>query len=95
MHEYISKIKSLQSEIEIALDKSDFERLANLSTELENSVKTLTSDSYYQNSITPQELNDLKNLLLSVDNYQQEASVKFKNYTSEVSRKQKMHQAYR
>ena len=41
IHGYLSKIKSLQSKIDSALKESGFEKLANLSTELETSVKEL------------------------------------------------------
>ena len=44
MHDYLTKIKSLQSKIEIALKESDFEKLALLSTELETSVEALIGD---------------------------------------------------
>ena len=93
--DYIDKIKSLQSEIEFALKKSDFEKLANLSTELESSVEALVSNSIYKNVITKSELVYLKNLLSNVQKYQEETSTRFKDYTTEVSRKQKMHQAYK
>ena len=95
IHGYSSKIKSLQSKIDSALKESDFEKLANLSTELETSVKALISEANYENEMTQQELIDLKNLLVSVQKYQQETSLKFKSYTLEVSRKRKMHQAYK
>ena len=93
--DYIDKIKSLQSEIEFALKKSDFEKLANLSTELESSVEALVSNSIYKNVITKSELVYLENLLSNVQKYQEETSTRFKDYTTEVSRKQKMHQAYK
>ena len=93
--DYIDKIKSLQSKIEFALKKSDFEKLANLSTELESSVEALVSNSIYKNVITKSELVYLKNLLSNVQKYQEETSTRFKEYTTEVSRKQKMHQAYK
>ena len=95
MKDYFKKIKSLQNKIEFALKESDFERLANFSTELESTVEALVSNSIYKNSITRCELADLKNLLSSVKRYQEQTSTKFKNYTSKVSRKQKMHQAYK
>ena len=95
MHDYLSKIKSLQSKIEIALKESDFEKLALLSTELESSVETLVSDPNYKNNITQPELADLEKLLFSVRNYQDETSLKFKHYTLDISRKRRMHQAYK
>tara|TARA_A100001011_G_scaffold273051_1_gene282366 strand:+ start:166 stop:456 length:291 start_codon:yes stop_codon:yes gene_type:complete len=95
MHDYLSKIKSLQSKIEIALKESDFEKLALLSTELETSVEILVGDDSYKNNITQQELADLQKLLSSVRNYQEETSLKFKHYTLDISRKRKMHQAYK
>ena len=95
MQNYLAKIKSLQSKIEFALEDSDFEKLANFSTELENCVETLVSNSIYKDSITQDELADLRNLLSSVQKYQKETSAKFKDYNLKVSRNQKMHQAYK
>jgi len=95
MNAYLSKIKSLQSEIDTALKESDFEKLAHLSTDLGTSVETLISDPSYKHNITEQELLDLKNLLVSVQKYQEETSLKFRDYSLEVSRKRKMHQAYK
>ena len=95
MKDYFKKIKSLQNNIEFALKESDFERLANFSTELESTVEALVSNSIYKNSITQGELADLQNLLSCVQKYQEDTSAKFKDYTLKVSRKQKMHQAYK
>ena len=95
IHGYLSKIKSLQSKIDSALKESGFEKLANLSTELETSVKDLISEANNKDGITQKELHELQNLLVSVQKYQQETSLKFRSYTLEVSRKRKMHQAYK
>tara|TARA_B100001059_G_C17580922_1_gene449807 strand:- start:226 stop:519 length:294 start_codon:yes stop_codon:yes gene_type:complete len=95
IHGYLSKIKSLQSKIDSALKESGFEKLANLSTELETSVKDLISEANNKDGITQKELIELQNLLVSVQKYQQETSLKFRSYTLEVSRKRKMHQAYK
>ena len=95
MNDYLNKIKSLQSKIEIALKESDFEKLALLSTEMETSVETLIEDPSYKNNITQLELADLQKLLSSVINYQEETSLKFKHYTLDISRKRRMHQAYK
>ena len=95
MRDNLVKIKSLQSKIEFALKDSDFEKLANFSTELESSVEALVTNSIYKDSITQDELDHLQNLLSSVRTYQEETSAKFKDYTLKVSRNQKMHQAYK
>ena len=95
METHLGKIKSLQSKIEAALKDSDFEKLANLSTELTSSVEDLVSNSIYKNKVTESELVDLQNLLSSLEKYQEITSTKFKAYTSKVSRNQKMHQAYK
>ena len=95
MCDNLSKIKSLQIRIEFALKESDFEKLALLSTELETSVESLVGDDSYKNNITQQELANLQKLLSSVRKYQEETSLKFKNYTLDISRKRKMHQAYK
>ena len=95
MQDNLLKIKSLQSKIEFALKDSDFEKLANFSTELESSVEALVTNSIYKDSITQDEFAHLQNLLSSVRKYQEETSAKFKDYTLKVSRNQKMHQAYK
>ena len=95
MQTLLGKIKSLQNKIEAALKDSDFETLANLSTELQSSVEDLVSNSIYKNKVTESELVDLQNLLSSLEKYQEITSRKFKAYTSKVSRNQKMHQAYK
>ena len=95
MQDYLDNIKSLQRKIEFALKESDFEKLANFSTELESSVEALVSNSAYKDTITQVELANLQNLLASVRKYQEETSAKFKDYTLKVSRNQKMHQAYK
>tara|TARA_X000000950_G_C13740914_1_gene588446 strand:- start:494 stop:784 length:291 start_codon:yes stop_codon:yes gene_type:complete len=95
MHDYLTKIKPLQSKIDTALKERSFEKLAILSSELEISVESLVSDPNYKNNITQQELIDLRNLLISVQKYQQETSLKFRAYSLEVSRKRKMHKAYK
>ena len=95
MHDCLSKIKSLQSKIEVALTESDFKTLASLSTELETSVGKLSDEPSFKNNVTQQELADLHKLLVSVQNYQEETSLKFKNYTLDISRQRKMHQAYK
>ena len=95
MQTLLGKIKSLQNKIEAALKDSDFETLANLSTELQSSVEDLVSNSIYKNKVTESELVDLQSLLSSVEKYQEITSTKFKAYTSKVSRNQKMHQAYK
>ena len=89
------EIKSLQNKIEAALEDSDFETLANLSTELQSSVEDLVSNSIYKKKVTESELVDIQNLLSSLEKYQEITSTKFKAYTSKVSRNQKMHQAYK
>ena len=55
IHGYLSKIKSLQSKIDSALKESGFEKLANLSTELETSVKDLISEANNKDGITQNE----------------------------------------
>ena len=95
MKDFFSKIESLQRKIDIALREKSFEKLAILASELETSVETLINDPDYKKSLTKQELINLQNLLVNVQKYQQETSLKFRNYTLEVSRKRKMHQAYK
>ena len=82
MQTLLGKIKSLQNKIEAALKDSDFETLANLSTELQSSVEDLVSNSFYKNKVTESELVDLQNLLSSLEKYQAITSTKFKAYTS-------------
>ena len=95
MQDYFSKIESLQNKIDIALKESSFEKLAILASELETSVEQLINDPNNKNRVTKQELINLQNLLISVQKYQQETSLKFRDYSLQVSRKRKMHQAYK
>ena len=95
MRDNLVKIKSIQRKIEFALKDSDFEKLANFSTELEVSVEALVTNPIYKDNITQDEMAHLQNLLSSVRKYQEETSAKFKDYTLKVSRNQKMHQAYK
>ena len=95
MQTHLGKIESLQSKIEAALKDSDFETLANLSTQLTSSVEDLVSNSIYKDNITESELVYLQSLLSSVEKYREITSTKFKAYTSKVSLNQKMHQAYK
>ena len=74
---------------------SDFEKLASLSTMLGDAAEALISSEIYRESITEKELVDLQNLLLNVQKYQEQTETKFRNYTSKVSRNQKMHKAYK
>ena len=85
IHGYLSKIKSLQSKIDSALKESGFEKLANLSTELETSVKDLISEANNKDGITQKELIELQNLLVSVQKYQQETSLKFRSSSKFVN----------
>ena len=95
IQDFLNKIRTLQTEIESALNESDFDKLAKVSNELETSVDTFLSTSNIKNNIKEEELVYLQNLLSNIQKYQQETSLKFKNYTLEVSRKRKMHQAYK
>ena len=95
IQDFLNKIETLQIEVESALNESDFDKLAKASNELETSVDTFLSTSNIKNSIKEEELVYLQNLLSNIQKYQQETSLKFKNYTLEVSRKRKMHQAYK
>ena len=95
MRDNLVKIKSIQRKIEFALKDSDFEKLANFSTELEVSVEALVTNPIYKDNITQDEMAHLQNLLSSVRKYQEETTAKFKDYTLKVSRNQKMHQAYK
>ena len=95
IQDFLNKIRTLQTEIESALNESDFDKLAKVSNELETSVDTFLSTSNIKNNIKEEELVYIQNLLSNIQKYQQETSLKFKNYTLEVSRKRKMHQAYK
>ena len=95
MYQHSNEILSLQEKIELAIDNSDFEQLATLSSKLEKIVLSLDEDEQYKASVTRQELDTLQSLLINVNKYQQETSLKFKDYTLKVSQKRKMHQAYK
>ena len=94
-HEHSYEIALLQKKIELAIENSDFQQLATLSSKLEKIVLSLDEDEQYKASVTRQELDTLQSLLINVNKYQQETSLKFKDYTLKVSQKRKMHQAYK
>ena len=94
-HDYLQEIESLKKKIDLAIETSNFESLATLSMELERVVFSLVEDKQYKATITRKELDALQRLLLHVEEYQKETSVKFKHYTLKVSQKRKMHQAYK
>ena len=95
LKEDLNDISELNEQIEIALEDSNFIQLASLSSKLETIVGILTKNSHYKTNIKKQELDELKKLLIRVDQYKVKTEQKFKDYTSRTSRQTKMQNAYR
>ena len=95
LREDLNDISELNEQIERALEDSNFIQLASLSSKLATIVEILTKNSEYKSNIKKQELDELKKLLIRVDQYQVKTEEKFKDYTSRTSRQTKMQNAYR
>ena len=94
-HEDLDNINALNEKIEKAIDDSNFSELASLSTELQLIVKMLTENSKYSKNIAQEELEIIENLRLRIKQYEVETEMKFKNYTSRISKQTKMQNAYK
>jgi hypothetical protein len=88
-------ISGLKDKIDLALDKKNFEELKNLSNSLEAIVKTLVEDRDTTHSLSKSEINTLVGLLEDVARYEELTKKQFKEYTYDVSRSRKMHEAYK
>ena len=90
-----TEISGLKDNIDLALDKKNFEELKNLSNSLEAIVKTLVEDRDTTHSLSKSEINTLVGLLEDVARYEELTKKQFKEYTYGVSRSRKMHEAYK
>ena len=88
-------ISGLKDKIDLALDKKNFEELKNLSNSLEAIVKTLVEDRDTTHNLSRSEINTLVGLLEDVARYEELTKKQFKEYTYDVSRSRKMHEAYK
>ena len=95
LHEDLNEINALSGKIEKALQDSNFIELASLSSKLEKIVQLITGNSGYRKNIRKAELDTLGNLLTKVEKYQLDTEMKFKDYTSRVSKQTKMQNAYK
>ena len=94
LHEDLDNIDALNNEIEKAIDDSNFTELASLSIKLQSIVQMLTGNSKHSKNIEKEELEIIEKLRLRVKQYEVETEIKFKNYTSRISKQTKMQNAY-
>ena len=95
IHEDLNDISALSEKIEKALECSNFIELASLSSKLQTTVELLTNNSNFRKQINKKELDILEKLLVRINQYQTETEVKFKNYTTRISKQTKMQNAYK
>ena len=95
LHEDLNDINILSGKIEEALKDSNFIELASLSAKLEKIVQLITENSGYRKNIRMAEVDTLKTLLTKVNQYQVDTEMKFKDYTSRISKQTKMQNAYK
>ena len=92
MQYYLKKITEVEAEVDNALGKSDFNKLAYLSAKLDALVRGLAKNTA---SMNQNEKDLLKELLIKIQSYEDQTSARFKVYASKVSQQTKMHQAYK
>lgn len=95
LHEDLNDISELNEKIEIALEESNFVQLASLSSRLQSIVEMLTENPDNKKNVQEKEFEELKNLLIQVNQYQIKTEKRFKDYTLRTSRQTKMQNAYR
>ena len=95
LHEDLDKIDALNEKIEKAIDNSNFTELASLSIKLQSIVKLLTGNTKQSKNISKEEVEIIEKLRLRVKQYEVETEMKFKNYTSRISKQTKMQNAYK
>ena len=95
LHEDLNDINILTEKIEEALQESNFIELASLSAKLEKIVQLITNNTDYRKNIRKTELDTLETLLTKVNKYQLDTEMKFKDYTSRISKQTKMQNAYK
>ena len=95
LHEDLDNIDALNQKIEKAINDSNFTELASLSIKLQSIVQTLTGNSKQSKNIEKEEVEIIEKLRLRVKQYEVETEMKFKNYTSRISKQTKMQNAYK
>ena len=95
LHENLNDIHALSKKVEEALLDSNFYELASLSSKLEKLVQSITDNFDYRKNIQKAELDILEDLLIKVKKYQVDTEMKFKDYTSRISKQTKMQNAYK
>ena len=95
LHEDLNDIHALSKKVEEALLDSNFYELASLSSKLEKLVQSITDNFDYRKNIQKTELDILEDLLIKVRRYQVDTEIKFKDYTSKISKQTKMQNAYK
>ena len=94
-HEDLKNISALNEKIEKAIDESNFTELASLSTKLQSIVEMLTGNSKDSKNIAKKDLEIIEKLRHRVKQYEVETEIKFKNYSSRISKQTKMQNAYK
>lgn len=95
LHEDLDNIDALNERIEKAIDDSNFTELASLSIKLESLIQMLTGNLKDSKNIEKEEVEIIEKLRLRVKQYEVETEMKFKNYTSRISKQTKMQNAYK
>ena len=95
LHEDLDNIDALNNEIEKAIDDSNFTELASLSIKLQSIVQMLTGNSKHSKNVENEELEIIEKLRLRIKQFEVDTEMKFKNYTSRISKQTKMQNAYK
>ena len=89
------QLSVLQDQIKVALEKSNFNEIDDLSRKLEAIVTLIITGVNNENRLRKCEIDYLINLLDTVKKYQKLTEKKFKGYTTMVSKSRKMHEGYK
>ena len=95
LHTDLDNIDALNERIEKAIDDSNFTELASLSIKLQSLIQMLTGNLKHSKNIEKEEVEVIEKLRLRVKQYEVETEMKFKNYTSRISKQTKMQNAYK
>ena len=95
LHTDLDNIDALNERIEKAIDDSNFTELASLSIKLQSLIQMLTGNLKHSKNIEKEEVEVIEKSRLRVKQYEVETEMKFKNYTSRISKQTKMQNAYK
>ena len=95
LHEELYDISVLNEKIEKALEDSNFIQLASLSSRLQSLVEMLTKNTSYKENVKKKDLDELKSLLVRIDEHRVKTEKKVRDYTFKTSRQTKMQNAYK